>query len=215
MGACVIACGVMARELERLAGRDVRCAFLDQGLHQNPAQMAGRVQEAVRAVEEEPEQVILGYGLCCNGIVGVQAGRHPLWVPKVHDCLALLLGSARRYQEEQEREPGTYYLTRGWIEAGAAPLDKLAAYRQVMDPEDAEWGLREEFKHYKRLLWIETGVDPAGTFRERALENARFLGLRFEETRGDEEMLRALVRGSCADWIRIPPGETVKASLFY
>jgi hypothetical protein len=36
----------------------------------------------------------------------------------VDDCIAIFLGSCEAYREQTKKEPGTYYLTKGWIEVG-------------------------------------------------------------------------------------------------
>jgi hypothetical protein len=46
----------------------------------------------------------------------------------VDDCINIFLGSAASYIQEQRHEPGTLYLTKGWIESGT-PLDEQ---REIM-----------------------------------------------------------------------------------
>ncbi|NTU60431.1 MAG: DUF1638 domain-containing protein, partial [Deltaproteobacteria bacterium] len=192
----VIACGVMRRELEELDGEGVTFSFLAQGLHQRPETMREPIQEAVDAADAlAVDRVVLAYGLCSNGVAGLRAGAHPLVIPRSHDCLGILWGDLAAFEADRARDAGTYYLSEGWLAHGAAPLDKLEAYRGVMDEEDAEWGLREEFRHYTRLVWIDTGQDPEGRLRAAAQRNADFLGLRFEVVAGDRGFLRRLLAG--------------------
>lgn len=213
----MIACGVLRRELERLSKEGISFTFLLQGLHLDPAAMGRPLQEAIDALERtELDRVVLAYGLCSNGVAGLCARTHPLVIPRSHDCLGLLWGDPRALEADRAREPGTYYLSRGWIEAGAAPLDKLATYRGRMGDEDAEWGVREEFRHYTRLVWIETGQDPDGLFRQAARANAEFLGLAFESVQGQGEFLRRLVTEPAFDGcIVVPPGERLLSGQFY
>ena len=39
-----------------------------------------------------------------------------LVIPRVHDCIALFLGSDAAYRREFARYPGTYYVSAGWVE---------------------------------------------------------------------------------------------------
>ena len=71
---------------------------------------------------EEPIQSSCGYGLCSQGVIGVRANDCTLVVPRVDDCIAIFLGSASAYKKQSRTEPGTYYLTKGWIEVGESPL---------------------------------------------------------------------------------------------
>lgn len=213
----VIACGVLRRELEGLPGEGVTFTFLPQGLHLRPETMGVPLQQAIDAQDAaDVDCVVLGYGLCSNGVAGLRAGAHPLLIPRSHDCLALLWGDLRGFEADRAGEPGTYYLSRGWLESGAAPLDKLESYRTVMDDEDAQWGLREEFRHYTRLVWIDTGHDPDGLYCETARRNAEFLGLRFETVAGKPALLARVLRGEAdGDFVVVQPGETLEAKRFY
>jgi hypothetical protein len=65
--------------------------YLDQGLHRTPGQMAGRIQKIVDQVDGTVEMVVLGYGLCSNGIVGVRSGTQTMIVPRCHDCIGFFL----------------------------------------------------------------------------------------------------------------------------
>ena len=66
--------------------------------------------------------IVLGYGLCSNGLVGVTARRQKLIVPRCHDCIALFLGSPARYDAVFRDHPGTFYLTPGWVKENQDPL---------------------------------------------------------------------------------------------
>lgn len=59
---------------------------------------------------------MIGYGLCGRGTVGVVARDVPLAIPRVHDCIALFLGSDARHREQFAKHPGTYYVSAGWVE---------------------------------------------------------------------------------------------------
>jgi hypothetical protein len=69
-------------------------------------------------------------------------------VPKVGDCIAIFLGSEEVYKVQFRTEPGTYYLTKGWIEAGDSPFGEydslVERYRDYSRRVAERFGLRYE-----------------------------------------------------------------------
>ena len=91
-----------------------RCAnkfyFLDYGLHAAPKNLNKAVQESIDKIEQ-PSLILLGYGLCDNGLNNIRSGKHTLIIPKADDCIAIFMGSRDKYLEVFSEKPGTYYLT--------------------------------------------------------------------------------------------------------
>jgi len=213
----VIACNIMRDELLRFQANGISFVFLEQSLHRTPQKMKPIIQEEIdKATEQDWDYIILSYGLCSNGIVGVRSNRHPIIIPRVHDCIALFLGSWDRYVEEHKEQPGTYYLTKGWIEEGKSPVGIYKEYCQRYDKETAEWVIREELKNYTRIALVDMGADSAETYREHAKENARFLHLRYEEIKGSLEFFEKMLEGLWdKDFIILNPGEEVTQEHFF
>jgi hypothetical protein len=71
----LIACAVFKNLLENLLPEylAVEMTFLENGLHAIIKKLNIAIQEALDAIKE-PSLVVLGYGLCGNGLDGVQAG---------------------------------------------------------------------------------------------------------------------------------------------
>jgi len=118
----VIACATVIEEMLPLLPPDVDYCVLDFGLHVNPEALKCALQNAVDASVASAETILLGYGLCSQAVVGLRANGCTLVVPKVDDCIAIFLGSAEIYRAQARTEPGTYYLTKGWIEGGDSPF---------------------------------------------------------------------------------------------
>jgi hypothetical protein len=147
--------------LEKVAeeSRGVEIRYLDQGLHRSPQDMAVIIQDEIDRVSRYASRIVLGYGLCSNGIVGV-VGRHQgLVIPKCHDCIALFFGSTASYERFSEKKPGTYYLTAGWVEEKKDPLGIIEEeYSPRLGWETALWVMGEELKHYTHIAFINTGA---------------------------------------------------------
>ena len=84
---------------------------------------AGRCASACRRPWTRPtpsghDAVALAYGLCNNGLAGLEARRVPLVLLRAHDCITAFLGSRDRYARYFEDRPGTYFETTGWLERG-------------------------------------------------------------------------------------------------
>jgi hypothetical protein len=114
-----------------------------------------------------------------------------------------------------KKEPGTYYLTRGWIEEGKSPLGIYREYCQRYDKETAEWVIREELENYTRIALVDMGADLSETHRAHAKENANFFRLRYEEIIGSLAFFEKMLRGLWdKDFIVLNPGEEVTQELF-
>jgi hypothetical protein len=204
--------------------------FMDYGLHRVPAKMTGELQEMLTRIEE-PSLVVLGYGLCGNGLKGLKAGIHTLLVPRVDDCIALLLGSYRAYIHEFQSVPGTYYLSKGWLESGSHPLKEYNEYVPKYGEKQAMWIMDQQYQHYQRLVMVAHNQEDLDAYRDHALEVAQFCerwDMRYEEILGSDGYVRQLAEllsdvleqgaaaldGVSRDFLVIPPGGEIRQDHF-
>ncbi len=155
--------------------------FLPKGLHdQGGKAMRERLQAAVDGTDpQKHDAVALAYGLCNNGLVGLEARSLPLVLLRAHDCITAFLGSRERYAKQFREKPGTYFETTGWLERGAdggpygLPTQTgglgydLVVLIEKYGEDNARYILETMTHHYRRLAFIRMGVEPDGSFEER------------------------------------------------
>jgi hypothetical protein len=148
-------------------------------------------------------------------------------LPRAHDCIALLMGSHERYQAYFESNPGTYYRSTGWLERGQG-LQQLThrtmGFDESLDALVRQYGedngryLYEEMTRYRaqyrKLTFIETGLEAGGEFIAEAAAEARDKGWSFERLPGDLAWLGRLVEGAWteAEFVVAEPGRRIVAS---
>jgi hypothetical protein len=212
----VIACATVIEEMLPLLPPGVNHQVLDFGLHVDPESLKRALQDAVDASVPPAETIVLGYGLCSQAVIGLRANGCTLVIPRVDDCIAIFLGSGEVYRQQFRAEPGTYYLTKGWIEAGDGPFaehDRLVArYGQ----EKAEWVTHEMLKNYTRLALINTGQCELERYRAYARRTATRFGLRYEEIAGSTALVKKMVHGPWdEEFVVVPPGGAVCYEHFF
>lgn len=215
----LVACRIFEPEFEMLCKSEsnIEIRYLDQGLHRCPQKMPSLVQDQIEQVAARAGEIVLGYGLCSNGIAGVTASGPGLIVPRCHDCIAFFLGSCSAYREALKKQPGTYYLTAGWINEGQDPLGIIENdYTPRLGRKTAVWGMKEELKNYSHIVFINTGADNSEYLRQRTVENAKFFKKEFMEIRVDLSFLNMLLYGPYLDenFIFLKPGERIEQKMF-
>lgn len=210
----VVACATVIEEMLPLPP-GVEHEVLDFGLHTNPADLKKALQDAIDRLAAEAETIILGYGLCSHAVVGLRANGCTLVIPKVDDCIAIFLGSRERHREVSRSEPGSYYLTKGWIKVGDTPFKQYEQMVERYGPSRADRIMRAMLKHYTRVVLIDTGVADLEECRSYAGRTAEQFGLRFEEIPGSKNLVKKMVEGPWDDeFLVVPPGGTVEMQPF-
>ena len=230
----IITCGVLSRECYFCAAKsrniiDVR--VLEQGLHDmGDARMSARLQKEIETVQADAyEAILLGYGLCNNGVGGVHSAL-PLVVPRAHDCITLLFGSKEKYLAYFNENPGTLYRSVGWMERGrshkANPesvttqmgLNRtFEEYVEKYGEENAKYlmeVLGDEFKHYNRLAYIDTGIGDFRHYKEAVRTDAADRGWQYDALEGNVDLIQQMMDGEWNpdDFLVLKPGETVQPS---
>ena len=220
----ILACQVMESMVADLLPEDLatEVTYFDYGLHRLPDKMTWTLQEAIDSIEQ-PSLVVLGYGLCGNGLNGIKAGPHTLLIPRVDDCISLLLGSHQAYMREFEAVPGTYYLSKGWLESGSHPLKEFEEYVVKYGPEDAAWVMDQQYQHYERLAMVAHNQEDLDKYRAEAQVVAAYCerwGYRYEEILGSDAYVRRLIEVAAAldqadgDFVVVPPGGVINQMQF-
>ena len=188
---------------------------LDFGLHVNPGKLRGTLQDVVDANGGKFDTILLGYGLCSQAVIGLKANGCRLVAPRVDDCIALFLGSRTAYLTQNQAEPGTYYLTRGWIEVGDTPFFEYERSVQRYGKERADLIYKMLMGNYKRLALIHTGGDGMEGARKYARQTAERFGLIYEEIEGSDTLVRKMLYGPWDDsFVVLEPGETFTLQQF-
>lgn len=230
----LIACRVFNREISLLIAKShavIDVVWLKQGLHNYPSLLQNEIQKEIDRTEAPPDgphsvarppeeytAIILGFGLCSRAVAGLKTNRLPLVLPRSHDCIAMLLGSHKRYKEEFSKAPGTYWFSPGWIEQSVFPSGEQRAllrdrFSELYGEDNAEYLVqieRDSLASYSRAALITWPELDNEEHHRRTEEIARELGWRNETLRGDSGLLQRILNGHWRkeETIVCPPGKT-------
>ncbi len=220
----VISCHVLWREfchLASLSHNTFDFRFLEQGLHNTPDTLREELQRAIDAVDQGWEAILLGYGLCSNGIAGIVARDTKLVVIRSHDCITFLLGSKERYREYFDSHPGTYWYSPGWIDGGSQPGKEryegtLQSYIEKYGEDNAQYLMEMEqgwFKKYSNAAYVDLGFGNTQRHKEYTRQCADWLGWRYDELAGNNELMTNFLEGqwNAEDFLIVEPGHKVIA----
>jgi hypothetical protein len=207
----VIACATVIEEMLPFLPEDMPYEVLDFGLHLWPEKLKLALQEKVNEASQDADVLLLGYGLCSMAIVGLKATSATLVIPRVDDCIGIFLGSCEAYKAQAKKEPGTYYLTKGWIEVGDNLFEQHKMMVEKIGEEKAQRITQLMLKNYKRLGFINTGQLEIERYRTYARDKAKEFGLRFEEIEGSSALVKKMIHGPWnGEFLVVLPGQTIR-----
>ena len=231
----LIACKALYREISYLSAVSdnfIDVTYIRQGFHETPKILTKVLQEEIDHVESGDDRytyrsyighrdfdaILLGYGLCSNGVLTLHSERIPLVIPKAHDCITLFLGSRERYDEEFSKNPGTYWYNPSWIENANVPSaenaeDIIAGYAERYGEENAEFLYETEMLHnYSRCAYINWPELPCPKYEKFTEDAAEYLGWEYSLVNGSSALMKDFLDGSWDDrFLIVHPGETVAA----
>lgn len=224
-----IVCKVLQREAYLCAARSkhvVDVILMPQGLHNEPDKLRSELQEALKRVTDirgEPyDATLFGYGLCSNGLVGLEC-TIPMVIPRAHDCVTLLLGSKEKYKDYFDSHPGIYWYSAGWIENSLQPGKERfeKAYQEYVSKygeDNAQYLMEMEQKWMTEYSWatyVDWGLPLSDEYRRYTRECAEYLKWNYDELKGDTRLFQKMVDGewNSEDFLTVQPGQKTAADV--
>lgn len=231
-----IFCSVLTREMSYCIAHSrniVEPCPLPSGLHNLGAErMSATLQETIDRLDDgKADALVLGFGLCNNGLHGLRPRNRPLVVARAHDCITLLLGSKERYQKVFNTEPGTYYFSPGWLESppeyhleglqeGRSQLGLAGLSYEALVAKYGEDNARYLIDtlgggtaHYTRYAWIASELGPFPDYVRSVRDRAEKESKRFEILQGGLSLLQRALDGDWndEDFVVCQPGQRLIA----
>lgn len=226
-----VVCKVMQREGYLCASRSknmIDMVLMPQGLHDTPeilrADVQAELDKTVDAAGKPYDAIVLGYGLCSNGICGLKC-EIPVVAARGHDCITLLLGSRQRYQEYFDMYKGIYWYSVGWLEQcndlmpGKERYEKkLAEYTEKYGRDNARYLMETEqtwINEYRRAVFIDWGLPQTERGKAYTKRCTDYLHWDYDEVKGDPTLMQRLLDGDWQDddFLVVQPGQTIRDDL--
>jgi hypothetical protein len=200
-------------------------AFLEMGLHDQPDILRKEVQATIQRLEELPhiDTILLLYGVCGNGLIGVAADRCRLVLPRAHDCVSILLGSPEKHQAVLKDNPGTYFYSPGWVRGRRVPgpdrdehLKEFYGERYPGDEEMVEDLIEadhETYAHHNCAAYVDVTANEGA--EAYCKDCAASLGWKYRRLKGDPSLIKDLLAGEwdASRFLVTEPGQPVASVL--
>ena len=202
----IVACQTLQDEINTiLAQKQMRLpiTWIPSGLHNIPAKLTRTVQETLDALPPT-DQVLLAMAYCGNALAGVRTGDYSLVVPRMDDCISLLLGSPTVHNRQYR---GVYFMTAGWIR-GERNLMTEYQYTQKKYGEKLGQEIFDTmFQHYTDVALLNTGCFDLREAEAETRRTAETLRLGYREIPATLSVLAGLFSQAHPDdlYLTIPP----------
>jgi len=212
----IIACEVMKEELLAITPKNqVEYEFIPMKLHLYPQKLHKELQDILdRSLGFS--KIIIAFGLCGGATKNLKASDTPLIIPRIHDCLPILLGSRAAYEHFVTEEKGTFYLSCGWM---ITEKNILSEHQRVCEKYGEKKALRvldRMYDSYKKVLFIHTGCTEEEITMQQSKEIAELLKLRYDTVQGNDAYLQKIVNGPWDEdyFAHIAPFDLIEEELF-
>lgn len=195
MKTAVIACKTIEDELTAaMAALDCEypVTWLEPGLHNAPEKLKEAVQGAIDGICAD--RILLAMGFCGNAMAGVHSTGAELILPRVDDCISLLLGSVQR-RLAITAEYAAYFFTEGWLRGERNIWVEHQYMLENYGEEMTEELEKSMFGHYRTLGLLDCGIKPVEPLVENTKMIADALHLQQQVIPASVGYLQELLRG--------------------
>lgn len=204
----ILSCRTLEPEV-RLAMERCGCRWeldvLQENNHDVPTRLRRNIQEKLDAMEHV-DRVLLAFTTCGGTMTGLKTGDYELVIPRVDDCLSLLMGSMERRKEVQAGGFGLF-VTRSWLEHENNTAAQLERIRSRYPAGRAKKVIEIMYGNFDSLNVIDTGAYDVHTILPQTEALALQLGLKHRIVQGTTDYLEKLLQGPYdpQHFIVIPP----------
>lgn len=196
MNTVIIACQTLQNELEAaMAACNFSCEvrWIESGLHNVPKKLHATLQEHLDQCDGF-DTVLLVMGYCGNSVADIETHDFQLVIPRVDDCISLLLGSVTS-RRRQSAGGCTYFMTEGWLQ-GERNIWKEYEYAiNKYGPELGQEIFDTMFQNYRNLALIDTGCFDITAAAGETKQIAGKLNLSYVQLPGTIGYLKDLLAG--------------------
>ncbi len=214
MATVAIACKTIEDEINYVAKDLTDCCpfvWVESGLHNYPSRLRDRLQEEINKLSYA-DYIVLIFGYCGNSVEGLISPNAQLIIPKVDDCISMLLGG-NEVRLEASRQSPSYYLTNGWMRYENNIYQEYLLCREKYGPVRTKRIFRTMLEHYTTLNFIDTGTYNLDQAMAKTAELADTANLQQQVIKGDLTLIAKALRGEWDDeFLKVPPGVTVHIS---
>lgn len=200
-------------------------------LHEQPVLLRQELVKQLKKADhlasstEDPQKgidaIVLVIGLCGGALDGLETGRHPVYIPRAHDCVTLFLGSKERYNDLFNKYNGSaYWFTPAFVRQGCLPTKEYyeemrKTYSEHYDEENAQYLVDVEIdtlKNYKILSRVDTLQSPNMDLVRICAECSRDNAWKIESHNINPQLFKDMAEGSFSknDFLTVPPHGKIK-----
>ena len=194
---------------QNAAGTNYPVVWLDRKYHDDPSVMRTHILETIAELPTHVDTVLVAMGFCGGSWSQVTTDRR-IVLPRVDDCITLLLHTGDTYQPNL-KEMGHMYLLDGDPDK-FSPERMFHGLCEKYGKDTAESLFETWFANYGYLDIIDTGIGDcySEAFVEMAQRSADLIGCALDYTAGSNRLLEKLMRGQWDEQFLIAePGHTI------
>lgn len=216
MKTVLFACRMLEEEVTAVLRESKTAAeieWFEKGLHNSPDRLRGELQRRIDALPDDVDRILLTFGYCGGCLVGLHS-RATIVIPRVDDCITLLLGSFSRRLTFSNHGSGTYFLTNAWMDSDHSIASEYDYAIRRYGETAGRQIFNLMFHNYSVVTLLDTGLSPLEDARRKSEEIADALGLDFKIVPATLDYLRELVHGPWPKerYVVLSPGRSLTAS---
>ena len=211
MNTIIVACKTLEEELNfalTQTGVSYPIEWLESGLHSVPKNLNSKLQDIFSGIHAD--RVLMVMGFCGSSIQDITVGDFELIIPRIDDCISLLLGGAK-IRAEISRKYDAYFLTDGWL---TGERNMWVEYQHTLEKYGEKRAKRiaeQLFKHYRSLCLLDSGAGSIDELIKKTNIIAETLNLKQEVIPASTDYIKQLLTGPWPHekFIVKTPGQTI------
>ena len=195
METVVIVCETMRNEYlhaEKKSGCSYETRWMEAGLHSYPDKLRDALQDELDSITHQ--RVLLCFGSCGNSIIGLETRDFELVMPRVDDCISMLIGSVSERMEINSKYHA-FFLTSGWLRGERHIHSEYAYTMEKYGEELGESIMALMLANYKNIVLLDTGSYNITSALEQSEKMAEDLNLGLKVLPASTDYISQLLTG--------------------
>ena len=176
--------------------------WIDSQLHNIPDKLRVKIQEEIDKAEDDRD-ILLLFGCCGGGTVGLKSKKNKLICPKVDDCFSLYLGGNEQ-RKDLYKSVYSYFFTKRYIEDELSLYHEIERVKEKYGDKKAKIIIDMMIGKYQFIRVIDTGAYNVNDILDKTTKLAKDWNMEHEILKGDLSILYKALEGNWdEDFIKI------------